>query len=284
MYCAEEDLDKIREKINIKDYIAKKTALTKNGNIYIGYCPFHQSSIPAFIIDEERQAYGCHECGCSGDIFDFVMNFYHKSFSDAVCMLSMVSGVSIKRDIIDKHYYEKQRKIIEINQIAERFYHDSLFKSAEASEYLKTRKLEKETIDKFRIGYADPAIHIYNELQKLGFCDEDIMSSGIVAEKDRTNKPLKAKERYDKFYNRVIFPIRNENNVVVGFGGRVMGDKKPKYINSQETSVYDKSANLFGLNFAKNSYYDYFLLCEGFMDVISMHQTNFDNEIGRAHV
>ena len=163
--------------------------------------------------------------------------------------------------------------------MAKDFYQKMLYENESALRYVKERKLEENTLQMFSIGYSDPKIHIYDELKKQGFDELDIMASGLVADQNKTNKVFLAKDRYDKFYNRIIFPIKNENNIVIGFGGRVMDNKKPKYINSQETIAYDKSANLFGLNIARYSKFDYFLLCEGYMDVISMHQAGFDNAI-----
>lgn len=279
MYCSEEDIIKIREKISIKKYIERKVKLTKKGKFYTGICPFHKSEISAFIVDEEHQTYGCYECGRAGDIFDFIMEYYKKSFSDAVCMVAMMTKTEIKRDIIETEYYQKQKQIIEINKAAKEFYQESLYKNASALEYVKNRNLDDQTLIQYGIGYADPTIHIYDELIRQGFKSEDIMLSGLVAGKDKYNNVLKEKDRYDKFYNRIIFPILNENNIVIGFGGRIIGDKKPKYINSPETTVYNKSSNLFGLNIARHSPFDYFLLGEGFMDVISMHQAGFKNAI-----
>ena len=279
MYCSEEDIIRIREKINIKDYISRKIELTKNGDLYIGRCPFHKSGISSFIVDEKNQTYGCFECGHAGDIFDFIMEYYKKSFSDAVCMAAMMTGIDIKKDILDKQFYRQQKRIIDMNRIAKEFYQKPLYTSDAAMEYVKNRNLEPSTLNKYGIGYANPTLHIYDEFIKHGFTEKDIMLSGIVAGKDKNGNDLKEKERYDKFYNRIIFPIMNENNVVIGFGGRIIGDKKPKYINSPETIIYNKSSNLFGLNIARYSQADYFLLCEGFMDVISMHQVGFDNAI-----
>lgn len=279
MYCSEEDILRIRENINIKDYISRKVELTKNGEFYIGKCPFHKSKVSSFIVDEKNQTYGCFECGRAGDIFDFIMKYYKKSFSDAVCRVAMMTGIEIKKDILDKQFYRRQKQIIDINRAAKEFYQKSLYANNSALDYMKNRNLETNTLEKFGIGYADSAVHIYDELIKQGFMEEDIMLSGLVAGKDKYGNVLKEKERYDKFYNRIIFPILNENDVVIGFGGRIIGDKKPKYINSPETIVYNKSSNLFGLNVARHSSSDYFLLCEGFMDVISMHQAGFDNAI-----
>ncbi|RHB41896.1 DNA primase [Enterocloster aldenensis] len=279
MYCSEEDIIRIRENINIKDYISRKIELTKNGDLYIGRCPFHKSGISSFIVDEKNRTYGCFECGHAGDIFDFIMEYYKKSFSDAVCMAAMMTGIEIKKDVLDKQYYRQQKQIIDINRTAKEFYQKSLYTNDSALEYVKNRNLDIHTLEKYGIGYSDSTLRIYNELIKQGFKEEDIMISGLVAGKDRHGNILKEKERYDKFYNRIIFPIMNENNVVIGFGGRIIGDKKPKYINSPETIIYNKSSNLYGLNVARRSPYDYFLLCEGFMDVISMHQAGFDNAI-----
>lgn len=274
MYCSEEDINEIREKINIREYISRKVKLKKiNDYIYIGSCPFHKSSIQSFIVDEKQQTYGCHECGRSGDVFDFVMNCFKKSFSDAVCMLALQNDISLNRDVAAEAYYKEQSAIIEINKMAKIFYQQSLLENQSALIYLATRGIAEDTIEKFQLGYSNPKIHLYDILKEQGFNELDIKASGLVSDEDKSTT------RYDKFYGRVIFPIINENDVVIGFGGRIMTDKKPKYINSKETIVYDKSCNLYGLNIAKNSKLDYFTLCEGYMDVIAMHQAGFDNAI-----
>ena len=172
MYCSEEDIIRIREKINIKDYISRKIELTKNGDLYIGRCPFHKSGISSFIVDEKNQTYGCFECGHAGDIFDFIMEYYKKSFSDAVCMAAMMTGIDIKKDILDKQFYRQQKRIIDMNRIAKEFYQKSLYTSDAAMEYVKNRNLEPSTLNKYGIGYANPTLHIYDEFIKHGSVDE----------------------------------------------------------------------------------------------------------------
>ena len=268
MYYSEEEITNLLAKINIKDIIEKYIKLEKIGNKWFGICPFHKESSPSFIVDEKKQMYYCFGCGKTGNVIHFIMDYNKISFEEAINKLGLIK----KQEI-----YENS-KLIEINKTAENLYKENLKQSKEALQYAEERCLTKEIIEKFGIGYSGKQkTLLYTKLKENNFSDEEIKQSGLVSFYDN--------ETYDKFYNRLMFQIQNENGTIIGFGGRLMKDTKkeskfgPKYLNSSETVIFDKSSNLFGLNFAKTSNENFFILCEGYMDVIAMHQAGFTNAI-----
>lgn len=273
MFLSEEEINEILNRVSIKDVIGSVVDLEQHGNMWIGLCPFHNESSPSLVVDEKRQIYYCFGCGHGGNVISFLMDYKGISFIEA----AMVVGKEEKN--CEKVILEREN-LLEMNKVASKMYQENLLTSVEAGEYIKARGLSDETIKKFGIGFSMPKGKIlYNELKKSGFSDTDIEKSGLVGFYE--NSFIQ-----DKFSNRLMFPIRNINGYVIGFGGRILEEKKkdkeklnPKYINSQETLVFDKSGNLFGMDFAKGSKRDYFILCEGYMDVISQHQAGFTNAI-----
>lgn len=272
MYYSEEELKEIKQKINIKDYIEKYVKLEKHGTKWFGICPFHREKTPSFLVDENKQIYYCCGCGKGGDIFSFMIDYFHISFAEAV------ERIGEKKETEEQKSAGKKVVLLEINEEAADLFKKQLWKNQTAIRYIEKRKLEDDTIKKFGIGFADEvAMSLYSVL-KGKYTDADIQKSGLISYY-KDGKP------FNKFSNRLIFPIQNIRGNIIGFGGRILVDSSnkkktgPKYLNSPETVIFDKSTNLFGLNFAKDSKEDYFILCEGYMDVIAMHQAGFTNAI-----
>lgn len=275
MYYSEDEINEILEKVNIKELIMKVVKLEKIGNKYFGLCPFHEEVAPSFMVDDEKQTYHCFGCGAGGNAINFLMEYNHISFLEALEMLG--GNVQPTEDVL----FEDKSAILQMNQIACNLYKENYFNNDIAKDYIKNRRLTENTVLNFQIGFSDNCkTQLYKLLKLKGFSDDLIKKSGLVGFYD--NNYIQ-----DKFVNRIMFPIQNINGNIIGFGGRILNEKAnkndkkigPKYLNSIETLVFDKSANLFGLNFAKKSCEDYFILCEGYMDVISMHQIGLTNTI-----
>ena len=270
MYYSEDEITSLLNEINIKELIEKYIKIEKIGNKWFGICPFHKENTPSFMVDEKKQIYYCFGCGRSGNTINFIMDYKKVSFDEAVKQLGLKKTEETKK--ISKPY------LIQMNETAQEIYVNKLQKSKEAIQYTKERNLSEETIKKFGIGFSDKdKTAVYQKLKDCKYSKNEIENSGLVT---ITEDGIR-----DKFANRLMFPIHNENGFIIGFGGRLIKDTKkesrfgPKYLNSPETSVFDKSSNLFGLYFAKKSPEDYFILCEGYMDVIAMHQAGFTNAI-----
>lgn len=269
MYCSDETISEIKKKINIVDAIGKITQLTKIGKYHLGKCPFHNDMAESLLVDEEKQLYYCFNCGASGDIINFVMEYNKLPFSLSIQMLAGEIVTTIPKTS-DKEF-RKKRNLITMNQISMETFQRNLPESI-GYEYLEGRNITEHTMKKFGLGYARGNEEtLYKKLNKY-FKEDFIVQSGIFG-KGRNE------QFYNKFHDRIIYPIQNVNGVIVGFGGRIVGDGKPKYLNSQETPVFDKSSTLYGLNFAKDAKSRWMLLCEGYMDVISLHQEGFTNAV-----
>ena len=276
LYYPDELIEEVSRANDIVDIIGQYVKLKRQGNRYVGLCPFHNEKTPSFSVSADMQLYHCFGCGAGGNVFTFEMEYENYTFQEAVEHLAERAGITLpaqdsKRDRAED---DLRRQMLEANKMAARyFYYQLKSKNGQRElEYLKNRGLSDETIVKFGLGYANiSSDDLYQYLKKQGFSDRVLADSGLVKVDNRGC--------HDRFWNRVIFPIMDVNNKVIGFGGRVMGDGLPKYLNSPETKLFDKSRNLYGLHAAKKSRRDYFLLCEGYMDVIALHQAGFTNAV-----
>lgn len=278
MYYPEELVEEVRSKNDIVDVISGYVRLQKKGSSYFGLCPFHNEKSPSFSVSRDKQMYYCFGCGAGGNVFTFVMEYENYTFVEALKMLADRVGVALPELEYSKEAKEKadlKSTILEMNKLAAKYFYAQLKgeQGQQAHTYLVNRELTEETITQFGLGYSNKySDDLYKYLKIKGYKDEVIKQSGLMNVDEKRGM-------YDKFWNRVIFPIMDVNNRVIGFGGRVMGDAKPKYLNSPETLVFDKSRNLYGLNRARTSRKPYLIVCEGYMDVIALHQAGFTNAV-----
>lgn len=268
------DLDNIKAKILISEELHKKTKVIKKGKDFWCCCPFHNEKTPSCKINDDQGSYYCFGCGAKGDIFTIYQELFNYTFIDAVKELSNRAGIKINfEQTSDYKEFDKHLKILEIS--AKWFEENLKVENNLCKKYLHNRKLSDETIKNFRLGYSfNKDLSLYDHLKNLSFTDEEIVKSN-VAKLDK-NKNIK-----DFFYKRLIFPITNINGKVVGFGGRVLDDSNPKYINSPESNYFKKRNMLYNLNLAKNSAREKknLLICEGYMDVISLYQNNIKSVV-----
>ncbi len=270
-------IEEIRSRNDIVDVISGYVRLKKKGNNYFGLCPFHNEKSPSFSVSQGKQMYYCFGCGAGGNVFTFLMEYENFSFGEAVEALAQRAGVDLPRQETPgmRQEADLRQKLLEVNKEAGKFYYMMLRsqQGSRAMEYFVKRGLLKETMQKFGLGccgqYSDM---LYRYLKQKGYEDSLLRDSGLITYDERHGGR-------DKFFNRAMFPIMNVHNKIIGFGGRVMGDGEPKYLNSPETKIFDKSRNLYGLNFARITKKPQLLLCEGYMDVIALHQAGFDNAV-----
>ena len=260
------------------DVVSGYVKLQRKGSSYFGLCPFHNEKSPSFSVSPSKQMYYCFGCGAGGNVFTFLMEYENFTFPEAVKALADRAGMELP----EAEYSEEAKQqrdlktaVLEVNKMAAKYYYCLLRapEGAKAMEYLKKRELSDETMRRFGLGYASQySDELYRYLKQQGISDALLKESGLMTVNERQGI-------YDKFWNRVMFPIMDVNGKVIGFGGRVMGDAKPKYLNSPETIVFDKSRNLYGLHIARTSRKKYLIVCEGYMDVISLHQAGFTNAV-----
>ena len=273
---ASEVIDEVVSRSDIVDVISGYIKLKKNGSSYVGLCPFHNEKSPSFSVSPGKQLYHCFGCGVGGNVITFVMEYENYTFLEAVKYLADKAGMQLP----ETSYSEEEKKnrdltakLLEINKIAATYYYHQL--KAENGKiglsYLQKRGLSDTTINRFGLGYAGQTGNaLYQYLKSKGYDDALLKETGLFTYE---------RGIHDKFWNRVMFPIMDINNRVIGFGGRVMGDAKPKYLNSPETKLFDKSRNLYGLNAARISRKSNMIICEGYMDVISLHQAGFTQAV-----
>ena len=275
MYYGEDIVEEVRQKTDIVDLVGQYVHLKKKGSSYFGLCPFHGEKTASFSVSPGKQIFYCFGCGKAGDSIRFLMEYENLSFVEALEELAERANVTLpKEEKRDKGEEDLRYKILEINKQAALFYVKQLRseKGKQGLNYCAKRKLSGESITHFGLGYAGKERDsLYQYCKSLGFKDRVLQESGLFS--------FKENGVYDKFFNRLIFPIMDLHNRVIGFGGRVMGDGEPKYLNSPETKLFDKSRNLFALNFSRKSRANYFILCEGYMDVISLHQWGFSEAV-----
>ncbi len=278
MYYPEEVVEEVIAANDIVDVIGDYVSLKKSGSSYQGLCPFHSEKTPSFSVSPSKQVFHCFGCGEGGNVITFLMKHENYNFQEALQSLADRAKIKLPEANYSEQAKARARErdvLLSINKDAATYYFKMLrsSKGARGMEYFTGRQLSPETLQKFGLGFADGAqSDLIAHLRKKGYRDEDILTAGVAAFDEKRGL-------HDKFWNRVMFPIMDATNRVIGFGGRVMGDGKPKYLNSPETPVFDKSRNLYGLNLAKRSKAGYFILCEGYMDVIAMHQAGFDQAV-----
>ena len=263
-------VDEIKSRCNIVDVIGRVVPLKKSGSNFKGVCPFHNEKTPSFVVSETKQIFTCFGCGATGDVIAFVKRYYNLEFRGAVEMLAREYGISL-----DGAFRSNRNKdeLYEINRQAARFFYKAMReKSNKGYTYMKNRGISEETMNKFGIGYADDGwTSLYDFLGAAGVAEKKMLELGLIS---------KSKDRcFDKFRDRVIFPIINTAGKVIGFGGRIIGDGEPKYLNSQESGIFQKKNNLYGLNLARKdvSREDSIVLVEGYMDVVSLYQAGVRN-------
>ncbi len=274
MYYPEELIEEVRAKNDIVDVISGYVRLQKKGGNYWGLCPFHNEKTPSFSVSESKQIYHCFGCGAGGDVFGFLRNYESYSFPEAMKVLADRAGVQLpelKEGAEIQGRERKRARLLEVNKEAAKFFYYQLRspRGEIGYQYLKKRELSDETMHKFGLGYAGKSgADLVGYLRGKGFEDELIKEAGLANFSEKHGL-------VSQFWNRVMFPIQDRNHRVIGFGGRVMGDGEPKYLNSPETPIFDKRRNLYGLNFARTARSGNVILCEGYMDVIAMHQAGF---------
>ncbi len=268
-------LNELKFKIEIEDVVSQYVELKRRGSTLIGLCPFHNEKTPSFTVYPKTQSFYCFGCGIGGDSVTFIKNIEHLDYLDAVKLLADKAGMEMPESNVDDTLSKTKRKILTINRLAAKFFHACLYdkNSKIAQDYYKKRNISETTVKKFGLGYApDSWDSLYKFLISKGFTAFDIEQSGLI-KKNRYGK------YFDIFRNRVITPIIDIRGNVIAFGGRVLDDSKPKYINTSDTLVYKKTNELFSLNFAKENIKSSIILCEGYMDVISMYQAGIKNAV-----
>ncbi len=278
MRYPDELIDEIRSRNDIVDVVGQFVSLKRSGSSYTGLCPFHADKNPSFSVSPSKQMCHCFSCGAGGNVITFIMKYQNYTFPEALKYLADRAGITLpEAEYSEEEKARRSRKetIYSINLKAAAYFSWCLRnKGGEAGlKYFQDRGLTDETMRRFGLGFSPISrSNLFEYLKKQGFSTESIRDSGLVTYDEK-------KGFSDKFWNRVIFPIADDRNRVIAFGGRVMSDAKPKYLNSPETEIFDKSRTIYGLNYARSSKLDHFILCEGYMDVISQHQAGFDNAV-----
>ena len=277
-FYSDELIEEVRSRNDIVDVVGGYVRLQKKGNTYFGLCPFHNEKTGSFSVSPHKQMYYCFGCGAGGNVFTFLMQYENFTFGEAMQTLADKVGVELPKQEMtseQRRAAEERDLLLEINKEAAKYFYTMLRhpRGERAYEYFKKRELTDETMQKFGLGYSDQySDDLYKYLKSKGYSDEVLKGSGLVTFDE-------VRGGHDKFWNRAMFPIMDVHNHVIGFGGRVMGEGEPKYLNSPETKIFDKSRNLYGLNIARSTRKDQLLLCEGYMDVIALHQAGFDNAV-----
>ena len=275
---SDELIEEVRSRNDIVDVISQYVRLSKKGSTYFGLCPFHNEKTGSFSVSPNKQMYYCFGCHAGGNVFTFLMQYENYTFGEAMEALAERAGVDLPKQeytAAQRQEADRRARLLEINKEAAKYFFVLLRgeRGKRALDYFKKRALSDETIHKFGLGYSDQySDDLYRYLRSKGYDDEILKDSGLVTIDE-------VRGGHDKFWNRAMFPIMDVHNKVIGFGGRVMGDGEPKYLNSPETKIFDKSRNLYGLNFARATKKPQLLLCEGYMDVIALHQAGFDNAV-----
>ena len=278
MFYPEDLVEEVRSKNDVVDVIGSYVRLQKKGNSYMGLCPFHSEKTPSFSVSRNKQMYHCFGCGVGGNVITFVMEYENYNFVEALKMLAERANVELPEaeySAEEKRNASVKAKLLEIQKIAAKYYFYQLKseRGRQAYEYLKNRQISDETMVKFGLGYSNKTSNdLYLYLKNLGYDDDILKQTGLITLDEHRGAS-------DKFWNRVMYPIMDVNNKVIGFGGRVMGDGMPKYLNSPETRIFDKSRNLYGMNLARTSRRPNLIICEGYMDVIALHQAGFNNAV-----
>ena len=274
---SDEIIEEVRQNNDVVDIISQYVYLTRKGRNYFGLCPFHNEKSPSFSVSPDRQIFHCFGCGVGGNVYTFLMKIEGITFKEALEQLAERANIQLPtlENNADTAKEELKSKVYKVNEFTAEFYHQNLYKptATMAQEYVKKRKMNKETLEAYRIGYSGKFDELYKALKSQGFGEKEILESGLVNKNDNGTY-------IDRYRNRLMFPICDVRGKVIAFGGRVLDDSKPKYINSPENVVYSKGRHLFGLNVAKKDSTKRLLIVEGYMDVISLHQRGITNVVG----
>ena len=275
---SDEFLEQLRSNNDIVSVISPYVELRRRGKNLVGLCPFHNEKTPSFTVYPDSQSFYCFGCGAGGEVISFVRRIENLDFYEAVKSLADRSGMSMPEDGFDDSLIVKRKRIFEMNKAAARFFHETLMseQGKTALNYYLSRGYTMSTIRHFGLGYApDGWRGLLNYLHGLGYSYEEIYEADLAKKSTKNDKI----NYYDNFRNRVMVPIINVRGQIVAFGGRVLDDSKPKYVNTSDTLVYKKSLGVFALNFAKNENDGSLLIVEGYMDVIALHQAGFTNAV-----
>ena len=274
---SDEIIKEIRQNNDVVDIISQYVHLTRKGRNYFGLCPFHNEKSPSFSVSPDRQIFHCFGCGVGGNVYTFLMKIEGITFKEALEQLAERANIQLPTltSGADTAKEELKAKVYKVNEFTAEFYHQNLYKpnAKMAQEYVKKRKLNQETLEAYKIGFSGKFDELYKALKQQGFGEKEILESGLVNKNDNGTY-------IDRYRNRLMFPICDARGKVIAFGGRVLDDSKPKYINSPENIVYSKGRHLFGLNVAKKYSSKKLLIVEGYMDVISLHQRGIENVVG----
>ncbi len=274
MFYEEDFVEEVRQRNDVVDVISSYVNLKRTGSSYVGLCPFHNEKTASFSVSPGKQMYYCFGCGAGGNVFTFLMEYENLTFVEALEELAGKAGMELPRKSSspeDRRKRDMRDMILQVNKLAANYFYAQLRseRGRIGFDYLTGRGISPETVVKFGLGYSDSRLYRY--MKEKGYQDAVLKETGLFTFDEK-------KGPYDKFWNRVMFPILDRNNRVIAFGGRVMGDAKPKYLNSPETLVFDKSRNLYGLNFVHGRQ-TAMIICEGYMDVIALHQAGFANAV-----
>ena len=275
MPIPESFIQTLTDRADIVEVVSKYVKLKKSGNNYFGLCPFHGEKTPSFSVAPDKQIFHCFGCGEGGGAIGFIMKIESLNFAEAVKFLADLYGMEVPEDGTDRQMKQRRERMLALNKDAARYFHTVLLaeEGKAALQYLLGRGLSPKTITNFGLGFAPNGWDgLTNAMTKLGYSKSELLELGLVSKNNSGGV-------YDRFRNRVMFPIIDVRGAVIAFGGRVMDDSLPKYINSSDTPVYNKSRNLFAANIAKKTKRKNFILAEGYMDVISLHQAGFDNAV-----
>ncbi len=275
MRYSDDIIEEVRSRNDIVDVVGQYVHIQKKGANYFGLCPFHNEKSGSFSVSPNKQIFYCFGCGAGGNVISFLMKYDNLTFTEALKQLADRAGVKLPEEDNSpqaKAMRDKRQILFDINKEAAKFYYKNLRSKVgeKGMEYFRNRQLTDETMKHFGLGYANiTSNELVKHLRQMGFEDAMIIEAGLATFDEQRGT-------HDKFWNRVMFPIFDAMGKVIGFGGRVLGDGKPKYVNSPDTPIFDKSRNLFGLNYAKSTRAGYMILCEGYMDVIAMHQAGYE--------
>lgn len=275
MPIPESFIQTLTDRADITEVVSKYVKLKKSGNSYFGLCPFHGEKTPSFSVAPDKQIFHCFGCGEGGGVIGFIMKMENLNFAEAVKFLADLYNMDVPEDGADREMKQRRERMLALNKDAARYFHGVLLEDVgkEALQYLLNRGLSAKTITNFGLGFAPPGWDgLTTAMTKLGYSKSELLELGLVSKNNSGGV-------YDRFRNRVMFPIIDVRGAVIAFGGRVMDDSLPKYINSSDTPIYNKSRNLFAANIAKKTKRKNFILAEGYMDVIALHQAGFDNAV-----
>lgn len=271
-------IEEVRSRNDILDIVGQVVHLERRGANHFGLCPFHNEKTPSFSVHQGKQIFHCFGCNAGGNVISFVMQYENLTFTEAIRNLAERAGMAVPDEDNSENarrVRDKKQRLLAVNKEAALFYYHQLYEDAgkQGRQYFADRGLDDRTIKHFGLGYADVGGNpLVKHLRKEGFTDAEIIEAGLATHDEKRGIT-------EKFWNRVMFPIFDGGNHVIGFGGRVLGDGKPKYLNSPETLIFDKGRNLYGLNYARGSRTGSMILCEGYMDVIAMHQAGFTQAV-----